>query len=120
MDVLKQFAIILVFCLAGETAARLLPVKLPAGVWGLMLLFIAFSLKMLRPKTIEKTANFLLANMALFFLPPAIAIVEHFDILRSAVVRFSIVALLTTIITFLVTYATVWFVRFVIARLLSK
>ncbi|MDR2509303.1 MAG: CidA/LrgA family protein [Spirochaetaceae bacterium] len=111
MNILKQLAIILVFCLMGEALARALPLKLPAGVWGIALLFTAFSVKLLSPKTIEKTSNYLLSNMGLFFLPPAVAIVEQFELLRSVIVRFAAVAVLTTVITFLVTYGTVSLAR---------
>ena len=116
MNILKQCAIVLAFCLAGEIPARLLPVKLPAGVWGVVILFIAFSIKMVEPKSIYQTSRWLLANMGLFFLPPAIAIINQFELLKSAVVRFFIVGIVTTVITFLITYGTVYIVRAIINK----
>jgi holin-like protein len=116
MNILKQFAIILAFCLAAEIPARLLPVKLPAGVWGIVILFTAFSVKILEPKSIDQTSRWLLANMGLFFLPPAIAIINQFDLLKSAVVRFFIAGIVTTVITFLITYSTVYIVRRIINK----
>jgi putative effector of murein hydrolase LrgA (UPF0299 family) len=91
--------------------ARLLPVKLPASVWGIVLLFIALLIKLFKPHTIEKTADFLLSNMGLFFLPPAIAIIEQFDLLHPVVFQFFIVAILATVLTFLATYTVVYLVR---------
>jgi holin-like protein len=116
MTILKQLSVIFAFCLAGEILARCLPVRLPASVWGLVLLFTAFCVKLYTPAAIGQTADWLMANMGLFFLPPALAIVEQYGILKPAIFRFLIVALVTTVLTLLVTFFTVYLVRRIIQR----
>jgi holin-like protein len=120
MGVRERRAVIGGFCLLGEIMARFLPVRLPASVWGIVLLFTAFTINLFKPESIQKTADFLLANMSLFFLPPAVAIIDQFDLLKQAVIRFFIVSVLSTIITFLVTYAVVYWVRVFIRIITGK
>ena len=48
MKYLTQFLIIMGFTLAGEALQRLIPLPIPASVYGLALLFLALCLKLVK------------------------------------------------------------------------
>ena len=73
MKYLSQFCMILGFTLAGEALQRLLPLPIPASVWGLALLFLALCFGIVKPEQVKDAAAFLISIMALLFHDPAAA-----------------------------------------------
>ena len=76
-------ALLLVFQLAGEIAARLTGLPLPGPVLGMSGLLLAF---MLVPKLYDltrPTANGLLGHLSLLFVPAGVGIVGHLGRLGS-------------------------------------
>ena len=81
MKYLSQFCIILGFTLAGEALQRLLPLPIPASVWGLALLFLALCLGIVKLEQVMEAATFLIAIMALLFVSPAVGIAESWALI---------------------------------------
>jgi putative effector of murein hydrolase LrgA (UPF0299 family) len=111
MHILPQFTTLLFFVLLGEAVSLVVPWGMPAAVWGILLLFAALCLKIVKPQSIETVADFLGKHMALFFIPPAAVILETFELFRYALFRFLFVCIISTILTFLASYWTVFLVR---------
>ena len=82
MKYLPQFCIILGFTLAGEALQRLLPLPIPASVYGLALLFLALCLGLVKPEQVKDAATFLISIMALLFVSPAVGIVENWALIQ--------------------------------------
>ena len=82
MKYLSQFCIILGFTLAGEALQRLLPLPIPASVWGLALLFAALCLKIVTPEQVKDVSAFLISIMALLFVSPAVGIEDNWSLIR--------------------------------------
>jgi holin-like protein len=116
MRLMKQLAIILGFGFAGEILSLYLPLGMPASVLGLLLMLAALCLKILKPEHLGETAEFLSANMAFFFLPAAVTILDNFDVFRQVLLPFIVICLAGMFVTFAVTYATVYFIRVLMAR----
>ncbi len=55
----------------------------------------------------KETAEFLLGNMAFFFIPAGVGIIAHFDRLEGKIPALLLVVVLTTLITFAVTAYTI-------------
>jgi holin-like protein len=115
MIIIRQLGIILAFAYASEVLARLIPIALPSGVLGILLLLLALGLRLLKPEHLGQSADFLSANMAFFFLPLSVAILQNFDAIRPVVLRLFGICMVCTIITFAVTYATVRFFRVILS-----
>jgi holin-like protein len=107
MKIIGELGLIIGFGFAGELAARFLPVRLPAGVLGIILVFAALSLGLLRPRHFGKTADFVSANMAFFFLPLAVSILQNFSAISPVLFRLIAVCVISTLVTFAVSYGTV-------------
>ncbi|MGI5894925.1 MAG: CidA/LrgA family protein [Candidatus Merdivicinus sp.] len=109
MKILMQVAIVFGVCLIGEGLALLIP--LPASVISMILLFLLLLCKLLKPAHIAEKSDFLLKNMAFFFIPAGVAIMESAGILLENLFPFLAICLITLILTFA---ATAWTVRLVI------
>lgn len=107
MKGLFQIGIVFAVCFAGELLSRIIPLPIPASVMSMILLFVLLLLKWIKPRHIERFGDFLLKNMAFFFIPAGVAIIEQFDRLQNYLLPFLLICALTTIITFFATAYTV-------------
>ena len=82
MKYFSQILIILGFTLAGEALQRLLPLPIPASVWGLALLFLALCLGIVKLEQVKDAATFLISIMALLFVSPAVGIAEKWALIQ--------------------------------------
>lgn len=73
--------IVLLFYALGESAAWLLGGFIPGSVLGMVFLFAALCLKWVKAERVKPVAKFLCENMALFFVPAGVGIVNALDIL---------------------------------------
>lgn len=109
MKLLIQFGIIFGVCWVGEGLASLLP--LPGSVISMILLFLLLLVRLLKPAHIAEKSSFLLKNMAFFFIPAGVAIMESMGILWENLLPFLTICFVSMIVTFA---ATAYTVRFVI------
>jgi holin-like protein len=107
MRIIKQLGMIFCFGFAGEILTALFPVCLPASVLGLFLMLICLGLRILKPEQLGETADFLNANMAFFFLPVAVSVLNIYGEIKAVVFRLLVICVACTIFTFGVTYGTV-------------
>ena len=71
-----QFARITAFCLAGEVLAAVLPLPIPASVYGLLLMAAALKTGLLKLEQVRETGLFLTGIFPLLFVPAAAGVVE--------------------------------------------
>lgn len=71
-----QFARITAFCLAGEVLAAVLPLPIPASVYGLLLLAAALKFGVLKLDQVRETGLFLTGIFPLLFVPAAAGVME--------------------------------------------
>ena len=107
MRVLRQISLIFLICLLCEGVASLLPFPFPGSVLSMLVLFLLFALKILKPEHIKETSGLLLGNMMLVFLPSFVSIMNYFDVLKHIAVQFIVIIVVSTMVTFLVGGAVV-------------
>lgn len=112
MKILLQLAGIFGLCLLCSGISELLPFVFPGSVIAMILLFLAFLFKIIRVSAVEETGNFLLQNMAFFFVPPGVALIECFGEIKNAIIPILIICLISTLVTFAATAYTVRFTCF--------
>ena len=76
MKYIFQFSRITAFCLAGEVLAAVLPLPIPASVYGLLLLVAALKFGVLKLDQVRETGLFLTGNFPLLFVPAAAGVME--------------------------------------------
>lgn len=76
MKYIFQFARITAFCLVGEVLAAVLPLPIPASVYGLLLLAAALKFGVLKLDQVRETGLFLTGIFPLLFVPAAAGVME--------------------------------------------
>ena len=107
MKYLRQLGILFALCTAGELLAYAVGGRLPGNILGMMLRFVLLCTGLLKLSHVEETADFFLKNMAFFFLPACLGILELFEQLRPVLGRLLLVCLITTFLTALAAAGTV-------------
>ena len=108
MKIIYQIGISFTLCWASEIIEGLLPFSFPASVIGMILLFILLAFRVLKVEHIREKSDFLLSNMAFFFIPAGVSIINYFDVLKGNVGKLLLICFLTTILTFA---TTAWTIR---------
>ena len=103
MKIIKQIGIIFAVCWLSQVIEKILPFAFPASVIGMALLLVCLITGLLKIGHIQEKADFLLENMAFFFIPAGVSIINYFDVLQSSVVQLVIICVVSTVITFAVT-----------------
>ena len=67
MKYVRQLLIILFVSFLGELLKSIIPLSIPASIYGMVLLFLALELKILKVSDIKETSNFLIEIMPLMF-----------------------------------------------------
>ncbi len=117
MKHIRGFAIIMLIAFVGECANALLPLPIPASIYGLVLLFIALQTGLLAEETIAKPAGFLLEVMPLMFVPAAVGILDVWGVLQQQILPILVIVCLSTL---LVAYCTGMVAQRVIGALRRK
>ncbi len=112
MKILLQIAGIFILCVVSEGIAALLPFAFPGSALAMVLLFLGFLFRIVKPSQIQESGGFLLNNMAIFFVPAGVGLMECFGRIKGALLPIFAVCILSTILTFAATAYTVRFTVF--------
>ncbi len=95
---------ILFGCLAlGELTVRTTGVKLPSSIIGMLLLTLLLKLKVIKLEWVRGLTDFLIANLGFFFVPPGVALMLYFDLIRAEILPITLATLLSTVIVLIIT-----------------
>ena len=100
MKYLTQFLIIMGFTLLGEALQRLIPLPIPASVYGLTLLFLALCLKIVKVEQVKETGGFLTSILPILFVSPAVGIVEDWGLIADRLVPIVLILVGSTVASF--------------------
>lgn len=76
MKYIFQFARILAFCFLGEVLHAVLPLPIPASIYGLLALLAALLLGAVKLDDVKETGTFLTGIFPLLFVPAAAGVME--------------------------------------------
>ena len=102
MKYLYQAGIIFLFTFSGEALAKLIPFPVPAAIWGLLLLFLALCVKVIRVEQIRECGGFLVALLPVLFVAPTVNLMEQAQALLGNLPAVLVVIVVSTLLTFLV------------------
>ena len=100
MKYLSQFLIILGFTFLGEALQRIIPLPIPASVWGLALLLTALCTGLVKLEQVRETGGFLASILPILFVAPTVGIVEHWALISSRLLPMGLLIVATTVLTF--------------------
>ena len=82
MKYVRQFTIILVVSFIGELLNYLIPLPVPASIYGLVIMLISLLTGVIPLHAVRDTGRFLVEVMPLMFIPGAVGLLESWGVLR--------------------------------------
>ena len=102
MKYLKQILIILAFTALGELLSFVIPFPIPAAIYGLVLLFIALLTGLVKPEAIKEVSSFLISILTIFFVAPAVRILEYWGVIGPFAAQIIAICVISTCLVFAV------------------
>ncbi|MEI3138490.1 MAG: CidA/LrgA family protein [Lachnospiraceae bacterium] len=98
MKYLRQFMIILLVSFWGELLKYVIPLPVPASIYGLVILFILLETGILKLDAVKETSVFLIEIMPLMFIPAGVGLMESWGDLSSMLVEVVVIILVSTVL----------------------
>ena len=103
MKYVWQLTIILGVSFLGEVLNNLIPLPVPASIYGLVIMFILLFTKAIKVDTIRETSDFFLLTMPMFFIVAGVGVIEYWDIIKPMLLPSFIIMIVVTIVIMAVT-----------------
>lgn len=98
MKGILQVALLMGFSELLNVLVRWLHLPVPGSIIGIALVFILLQTKVIKLEWVELGANWLLAELLLFFIPSAVGIMNYIPMLEHDGVRIVVIVILSTIL----------------------
>ena len=102
MKYIRQFGIILAITFVGELLNSLLPLPIPASIYGLVLMLILLVTGVIRLEQIKETGVFLIEIMPMMFIPAAVGLMVSWKSLQGILLEVIIITLISTVLVMVV------------------
>lgn len=102
MKYLKQFGIIIAVSFIGEILNAVLPLPIPAGIYGIVLLFILLETKLVPLSAVKETGNFLIDIMPVMLVPAAVELMDYWGIVKPQILKYIIATVVSTVVVMIV------------------
>lgn len=99
MRLIGQFLIIAGVSFAGELLSLLLPLPVPASIYGLVLMLILLMTGVVKLHQVKTAADFLIEIMPLMFIGPSVGLMESLPALQAMLLPLVVILILTTLLT---------------------
>lgn len=97
MKYLRQFLIIITISLIGEILKELIPVSIPASIYGMLILFVCLMTGFIKIEHVKDVGKFLIEIMPIMFIPAGVGLMSSWDVLRPALIPIIIITVVTII-----------------------
>lgn len=91
MKYLKQFLLILCITFAGELIKYLLPLPIPASIYGMIILFAGLMTGHIKLASVKEAGKFLIEIMPVMFIPAGVGLMVSWDILKPLLVPVAVI-----------------------------
>lgn len=97
MKYILQFGIILFISFIGEVLNKLIPLPVPASIYGMLILFTALCTGVLKLSHVKETGKFLISIMPLMFIAPAVGLIESWETMQEFIVAIIVISAISTV-----------------------
>lgn len=103
MKYLKQFLIIILVSCIGELLNYLLPLPIPATIYGLVIMLGLLIFKIVPLDAVKETAEFLIEIMPVMFIPAGVGLIVYWPQLKNIIIPVCVIIVISSILVVLVT-----------------
>ena len=100
---IRQFLIIILISFAGELLHAILPLPVPASIYGLLILLAGLQTKVIPLKAVDEAGGFLIEIMPLMFIPAGVGLITSWGQLQSFLVPLLMITVVSTFVVMIVT-----------------
>ena len=93
MKYLKQFLIILVISYAGELLKYVLPLPIPASIYGMVILLVGLLTGWIALDAVKDVGKFLIEIMPVMFIPAGVGLMSSWGALKPVLIPVSIITI---------------------------
>ena len=97
---LKQFTLIIFFSFLGEFCRYLIPYPIPGSIYGMVLMFTALSLKIVKIENIRDCGYFLTSCLPILFVAPVVNLMDCWDQIKANWLAMVLIVVVSTLVTF--------------------
>lgn len=98
MKYLRQFAVILTMTFLGEVLHLLLPLPVPASIYGMVLMLVSLMTGIVKLEQVRETGTFLIEIMPIMFIPAGVGLLDSWSSLRPILLPVFVVTAVSTIV----------------------
>ena len=97
MQYIKQFMIISLIAFIGELLSFLIPLPIPASIYGIVILLALLISGKLKVESVKDVSSFLIATMPIMFIPATVGLMDSFSLLSGSLVAYVIILVVSTV-----------------------
>lgn len=98
MKYIRQILIIMAISLIGELLHQLLPLPVPASIYGIVILFTGLETRLIPLSSVKETGKFLLEIMPIMFIPGAVGLIENWGLISAGWYYYVTIIVVTTVL----------------------
>ena len=97
MKYIRQFVIILFISFIGEALKYVLPLPIPASIYGMAILFVCLMTGCIKLEAVKETGKFLIEIMPLMFIPAGVGLMVSWGTLKPVLIPVCVITVVTII-----------------------
>lgn len=102
MKYLHQILLIFLFSFLGELLRSLIPLPIPASIYGMVLLFLALSIGIVRLEQVSSAGSFLTSFFPVLFVAPVVSLIDCWDDIKAHILPILLVMIFSSVVCFFV------------------
>lgn len=102
MKYLRQILLIFLFSFLGELCRILIPLPIPASIYGMVLLFGALFLKIIPVDAVKEAGSFLTSFLPVLFVAPVVSLLDCWEQISPHIAAILFTAIFSTMLCFAV------------------
>ena len=102
MKYIKQFAIISFISLIGEALGHMIPLPVPASIYGVVILFLCLECKIIPLAAVKETGLFLVSIVQILFIPATVGLIDTWSVFAPNWIAYTVIIVLSTFMVMLI------------------
>lgn len=113
MKHIKEFGIIIFISFIGEILHAIIPLPIPASIYGLVIMLICLGTKFIKLDDVRDTSVFLIEIMPMMFIPVAVGLMTSWNTIKPNLIPYAVITVVSLVA---VIGISGWSAQFVIRR----
>ncbi|MBQ0001586.1 MAG: CidA/LrgA family protein [Clostridiales bacterium] len=98
MKYIRQFLLILFISFLGEILHYLIPMPIPASIYGIIILFLGLEFHIIPLDSVKETGKFLIEIMPVMFIPAGVGLMESWGLIKASWLQYIITIVVSTVL----------------------